>query len=156
MINDVTNKNRIVVINDCRLQKGEEHQIRARYHNVEIANKPERGHNAGGVAILIPKGSFMETHTDGNKEQLVVSITMQGIRINVATQYVHPGETIDERIVEKLDEVSGNDVGILIGDLNSSHTEYGGHSDSMGGRALKQAVDDNNLMYVPNHTPLPN
>ena len=150
MINDVTNRNRIVVINDCRLQRGEEHQIRARYHNVEIANKPERGHNAGGVAILVPKGSFMETHTDGNKEQLVVSITIQGVRINLATQYVHPGETIDANIVEKLDEVSGNDVGILIGDLNSSHTEYGGHSDTMGGRVLKQVVDDNNLMYVPN------
>ena len=34
--------------------------IQARYHNVELANNKNNKHLPGGVALLIPKGAFVE------------------------------------------------------------------------------------------------
>ena len=100
MINNPTNKTKIYIINDCRLIKGEETSIRARYHNVEISNDNNNKHLPGGVALLTPKGAFVDTHTDGDKEQILATIDYQGQRIHIATQYCHKGGKIDEQMVE--------------------------------------------------------
>ena len=77
MINNPENKTKIFVLNDSRLQRGEESSIRARYHNIELSNDINNGHKPGGVALLIPKGAFVEIHSDGKKEQILATIMMQ-------------------------------------------------------------------------------
>ena len=48
MVNNPNYRNYVFLLNDVRLQQGEESAIRARYHNVEIANNVEKGHRPGG------------------------------------------------------------------------------------------------------------
>ena len=150
MIRNPINKTKIIIINDCRRTKGEETSIQARYHNVEISNDNNNNYLPGGVALLTPKGAFVDTHTNSDKEQILASIDYQGQRIHVATQYCHRGEKIDENLVERLTTISRDKIGILLGDLNASHTEYGGHSDTTNGNELKRVIDKYGLLYVPN------
>ena len=89
MINNPINKMKIFALNDCRLLKGEETSIQARYHNVKLANDANNKHLPSGVALLIPKGAFMEIHTNGSKKQILETIDLQSHRIHVARQYCH-------------------------------------------------------------------
>ena len=115
-----------------------------------MANDANNKHPPGEVALLIPKGAFVEIHTDGSKKQILATIDLQGHRIHVATQYCHKGQKIDENLVEQLPTISRDKIGILLGDLNSSHTENGGHSDTINGNELKRVIDEYGLSYVPN------
>ena len=150
LINNPVNKSNIFVVNDSRLQRGEEASIRARYHNVEISNDKDNGHKPGGVAILIPKGAFVKIHTDGKKEQILATIKTHNHNIHLATQYAHKGQKVDENLVEEFTNISRDEIGIVLGDFNAGHTEYGGHTDTPNGIELKRIIDNNSLSYVPN------
>ena len=52
--------------------------------------------------------------------------------------------------MERLTTISRDKIDILQGDLNSSHTENGGHSDAINGNELKWVIDEYGLSYVPN------
>ena len=94
--------NHIFLLNDIRLQRGEETAIRARFHHVEIANQPTRKHSPGGVAMLVPKGTFVQLHTDGSEERILATLKIEGKTIVVATEYVHPREKIGEDFLDIL------------------------------------------------------
>ena len=149
-LNDPKNRNNIFLLNDIRLQKGEESMIKSKYHNVEISNLMTREHKPGGVALLVPKGTFVQMHTNGTKEQLLATVKIQGKSVTLATQYVHPRERIDEQLVEETALKCIDSIGIIGGDFNSTHTSYGGHTDSDAGKDLKRVMEDNNFAYIPN------
>ena len=147
MIKNPINKSKIFAIIDCRLIKGEETSIRAHYHNVELAYNENNKHLPGGVALLIPKGAFVEGTL---MEQILATIDYQGHRYHVATQYSLKGQKIEKNHGEQLTIISRDEIGILLGDFYSSHTEFGGHSDLPNGNELERVIDEYGVSYVPN------
>ena len=153
-INSNKGKNIIYVINDIRLQHGEENRLQLINHNATIHNLPLQNHRPGGCAILTPKGIHITVHNNYTKESILMSFNVNNNqRITLATQYVHGlGAKIDRALVDDFARISRDHIGIMVGDFNSPLKIFGSHNDSNAGDWLLEATEDNDLTVVKNKT----
>ena len=151
-INSNKGKNIIYVINDIRLQHGEENRLQLINHNATIHNLPLQNHRPGGCAILTPKGIHITVHNNHTKESILMSFNVNNNqRITLATQYVHgSGAKIDRALVDDFARISRDHTGIMVGDFNSPLKIFGSHNDSIAGDWLLEATEDNDLTVVKN------
>ena len=128
-INSNKGKNIIYVINDIRLQHGEENRLQLINHNATIHNLPLQNHRPGGCAILTPKGIHITVHNNYTKESILMSFNVNNNqRITLATQYVHgSGAKIDRALVDDFARISRDHIGIMVGDFNSPLKIFGSH-----------------------------
>ena len=89
IINSREHMNDIFVLNDVRLQENETDRITLTNHNIIIANETTLEHQAGGCAILTPKGYFVTILETGNAEALLCKIQKGNFQITVGTHYAH-------------------------------------------------------------------
>ena len=68
----------------------------------------------------------------------------------IGTQYVHPGQLIDDMMVENLARASTNCPGILVGDFNVPLKLYGGKTNSTPGEVLRIITETHGLIHVKN------
>ena len=146
--------NDVFIFNDCRLQPEDEDKTILRNHNIIIKNDEKRERYAGGVAMAIPKKYFVTPIDTRNKESMICKIVIGNKNIFIGTQYVHPGDEIDDALITTLTNSAGDDnPAILLGDFNSSLRSFGSNFDSTSGEVLRILTESNDLSYVKNKIP---
>ena len=146
--------NDIFIFNDCRLHVEDEDKTTLKNHNVIIKNDPKRERYAGGVAMAIPKKYFVTPIDTRNKESMICKVEVGNKNIIIGTQYVHPGDEIDDSLITTLTNTAGTEYpAILLGDFNSSLRSFGSNFDSTSGEVLRILTESNDLSYVKNKIP---
>ena len=142
----------IFVLNDIRCQAASEIVLEG--FSTIVANREERGHYAGGSAIIFNKewASREFPHQEG--EGIIIALNPdEEFTIIVATIYVHPNGIISQEFIDKVDQASQHIPTVLVGDFNSAAIEYGSRLDTRSGLHLVESISRTSLTYIENATP---
>ena len=154
-IKEIMETNQLIcVFNDIRVQSASE--INFDGMASVVSNNPDNNHYAGGCAVVFPKDWSAKSYEITAEEGLIVDLTNQsGEILTIATQYVHPGDYIDDNFIDTIKKIAsrGSARILLAGDFNAALKELGSRLDTRQGATLLEKTIDCGLNHIENTQP---
>lgn len=127
---------------------GRSNEQRKKIFGCDIYQKSETNRENDGAAIAVKKGIRHSVIDDLEESYLGCVIKTEQYDICIATGYQPPRRPAIP--VENLLRIfRRNQPAVFVGDLNAKHTSFGNASTNIGGRIVKQIIDNGLVTHTP-------
>ena len=147
MIYDNASTSSFIVLQDIRV--GDSKKLNYKGYKAIVEGVDGK---AGGVAILVPKGTTVERLATETTEALAVKCQWsENKNIIVATAYIRPGKSIEGDLIKVVKaHTKRNDIAVILGDFNAPNEQFGSRMTTAAGRKLEEEMEAGGLVWIPN------